>query len=295
MANTPISRPVTGFTVPWELLGPLTAAAPQDWAEISYKASVLGAVLEHTLLVVDKGGVTYRIGDKDDLAEAIRELRRSEYTPENGPWFGVTVILKSDGAKVMSRRYGAAPAFEQPVPDQAYAEDLRLFPRDGAAVPDWLREKAGEPGEAGSAAAQPDQPWTAPTPAGELRHAKVFDGIDPLNGAPVVNRNGLSDQESAQVLGYLKAGPVFLFARSFEKDVFFPQNPPAVPLTFATDGTWIWAGAVAYYLEKYGMPPEEGLLAHIRACGYTLPEVTQEAKDAARDQMTGRGPGGPNS
>lgn len=282
MANSPISRPVTSFTVPWDLLGPLTAAAPPDWAEISYKASVLGAMLEHTLLAVDKGGVTYRIGDKDQLAEAVQELRRAEYTPANGPWFGVTVTLKSDGAKVMSRRYGAAPAFEQPVPHQAYAEDLRLFPRDEAAIPDWLREKAGQ--------AEPE----ADAPAG-LRHAKVFDGTDPLTGAPIVNRNGLADQEAAQVLGYLKAGPVFLFARSFDKDAFFPQNPPAVPLTFATDGTWIWSGGVAYYLEKYRMPPEGDLLAHIRSRNYTLPEVSQEAKDAARDQMTGHGPGGPHS
>lgn len=303
MPNSPISRPVTSFTVPWDLLGPLTAAAPPDWSEISYKASVLGAVLEHALLAVDKGGVTYRIGDKEQLAEAVQELRRTEYSPANGPWFGVTVTLKSDGTKVMSRRYGAAPAFEQPVPDQAYAEDLRLFPRDEAAIPDWLRQKAGQqpaqPESATETVADPvaENEAEARTPAtpAELRHAKVFDGTDEQTGAPIVNRNGLADQEAAQVLGYLKAGPVFLFARSFDKDVFFPQNPPAVPLTFATDGTWIWSGAVAYYLEKYGMPPEGDLLAHIRERNYTLPEVSQEAKDAARDQMTGRGPGGPNS
>ena len=123
MANSPITRPITSFTVPWDLLGPLTSAAPEDWTEISYKASVLGAVLEHTLLAVDKAGISYRIGDTEALADAVRELRRSEYNAANGPWFGVSVTLKSDGARVMSRRYGAAPAFEQPVPDAAYAED----------------------------------------------------------------------------------------------------------------------------------------------------------------------------
>ena len=278
MANSPITRPITSFTVPWGLLGPLTSAAPEDWTEVSYKASVLGAVLEHTLLAVDKAGITYRIGDKEALADAVRELRRAEYTAANGPWFGVSVTLKSDGARVMSRRYGAAPAFEQPVPDEAYAEDLRLFPRDDAAIPDWLRQRAGL-GNVQPATSAPE-----PTP----RRAKVFDGTDQATGMPVVDRPQLQDEEVQRVLDYLKAGPVFLFASSFDKDVYFPENPPAVPLKFATDGSWIWSGAVIYYLEKYGLPPEPELLAHIRARDYVLPEVSDAAKEAARDVVTRR-------
>ncbi|MBR7825152.1 hypothetical protein KDK95_02455 [Actinospica sp. MGRD01-02] len=289
MANTPITRPITSFTVPWGLLGPLTSAAPEDWAEVSYKASVLGSVLEHTLLAVDKAGITYRIGDKDAIGAAVHELRRAEYTPANGPWFGLTVTLKSDGARLMSRRYGAAPAFEQPVPDDAYAEDLRVFPREDAAIPDWLRQKAGL-GEA-SAAGKGE-----PVPAAEAapRRAKVFDSVDQATGMPLVSRPRLRDEEIPRVLEYLNAGPVFLFASSFDKDVYFPDNPPAVPLKFATDGTWIWSGAVVYYLEKYGLPPEPELLAHIRARDYALPEVSDAAKEAARDVVTGRGPSGPN-
>ena len=278
MANSPITRPITSFTVPWGLLGPLTSAAPEDWTEVSYKASVLGAVLEHTLLAVDKAGITYRIGDKEALADAVRELRRAEYTAANGPWFGVSVTLKSDGARVMSRRYGAAPAFEQPVPDEAYAEDLRLFPRDDAAIPDWLRQKAG----------LADAPASPSAPESTLRRAKVFDGTDQATTMPVVNRPRLRDEEVKRVLDYLKAGPVFLFASSFDKDVYFPENPPAVPLKFATDGSWIWSGAVIYYLEKYGLPPEPELLAHIRTRNYVLPEVSDEAKEAARDVVTRR-------
>ncbi|HET9170656.1 MAG TPA: hypothetical protein VFN97_14545 [Actinospica sp.] len=285
MANSPITRPITSFTVPWDLLGPLTSAAPEDWAEISYKASVLGAELEHTLLAVDKAGVSYRIGDKEALADAVRELRRSEYDAANGPWFGVSVTLKSDGARVMSRRYGAAPVFEQPVPDAAYAEDLRLFPRDDAAIPDWLRQKAGL-GDARASAEAPAAAASAPEHA--LLRAKVFDGTDQATGMPVVNRPRLRDDEAQRVLDYLKAGPVFLFASSFDKDVYFPDNPPAVPLKFATDGSWIWSGAVIYYLEKYGLPPEPDFLAHIRARDYVLPEVSDETKEAARDVITRR-------
>lgn len=289
MANTPISAPITSFTVPWSLLGPLVNSVPEGWTDISYTAAMLGSAFEHTLIAVDNAGVTYRIRGIDELADAAKELRRTEYSRENGPWFGLTIMLKSVGVQVMTRHYGVAPDFEQPVPDAAYAEDLRLFPRDDASIPDWLREKAGL---LPAAAAPGGQPARAAAPA-ELRNAKVYDGKDPKTGAPIVHRAGLKEQEAGRVLDYLKAAPVFLMAHSLAQDAFFPQNPPAVPLTFATDGTWIWAGAVAYYLEKYRMPPENDLLAHIRAQNYTLPEVTQQAKDAARDQMTGGGPGGP--
>lgn len=94
--------------------------------------------------------------------------------------------------------------------------------------------------------------------------------------------------EAGRVLAYLNAGAMVLFARSYEKDAFFPDNPPAVPLTFETDGTWIWPGAVRYYLEKYGLPPETDFLAHIRANNFTLPEVSQEMKTAARNVVLGQ-------
>lgn len=303
MANSPISRPLTSFTVPWSLLRLLTIMAPDNWTDLTYQARTVGSAFEHSLVAVDRSGVTYRIrGIDEGFPEVVQELRLTEYSHENGPWFGISVNLKSDGTKVMTRRYGVAPAFEQPVPDAAYAEDLQLFPRADAAIPGWLREKAGLPparpaaadatadGDSAAPAAQPPQPAAAPD---ELRYAKVYDGTDQQTGAPIVHRTGLTVQEAAQILAYLKAGPIFLFGRSFDNDAFDPQSPPAVPRTFATDGTWIWSGGVAYYLEKYRMPPENDLLAHIRAQNYVLPEVTQKAKDTARDQLTGgRGPAG---
>jgi hypothetical protein len=130
-----------------------------------------------------------------------------------------------------------------------------------------------------------DDSTAAPQPP---RRARVVDGMDQATGRPVVNRPGLRDDEIRRVLAYLHAGTVFLFARSFDKDLFFPDNPRAVPLTFATDGTWIWSGAVAYYLEKYRMPPEPELLEHIRSRNYVMPEVSDEAGQAARDLMTRR-------
>jgi hypothetical protein len=129
---------------------------------------------------------------------------------------------------------------------------------------------------------------TAPQP---LRRAKVFDGRKE-DGSPLVLRSDLpSVDEIMRVVGYLKAAPTILFGRGLDKDAWSSEDLPVVPRSFSTDGTWIWSGAVTYYLQKYGMPPEPELLAHVRAQNYTLPEVSEEARRAASAQLTGGGPG----
>jgi hypothetical protein len=297
--NTPITGPIVAMSLPWELLQGLHTVLPGDWTDATYEAKFLGTSWESSLVYVTASGVTFRLsGDSGDLEpadKAAAELRRAEHTAEHGPWFGITVDLRSAGTQLMTRIYGKQPEWRQPIPEAAYAEELRLFPRDDAAIPDWLRHKAGL-GDAPDAAETPaapkpestPEPAQTPAPPSGLRRAKVFDGMDQATGAPVVDRPRLHDDEIRRVLDYLKAGPVFLFASSYDKDVYFPQNPPAVPLKFATDGTWIWSGAVMYYLEKYGLPPEPALLAHIRERDYAMPEVSDAAKEAARDLVTGR-------
>lgn len=305
MTNTRITGPIVAMSVPWEILQGLHTVLPVGWTDATYEARFLGSAWESSLVYVSESGVTLRLtGDADDteaLDTAAAELRRAEHTAEYGPWFGISIDLRSDGNQLMTRIYGTLPEWNQPVPEVAYADDLRLFPRDDTAIPAWLRQKAGL-GDAPAAAdavrdadtvddaAPPPAPAPAPTtpPAPGLRRAKVFDGLDQATGAPVVNRPRLHDDEHRRVLDYLQAGPVFLFASSFDKDVYFPDNPPAVPLKFATDGTWIWSGAVIYYLEKYGLPPQDELLAHIRERNYVLPEISDETKTVARDIITGR-------
>jgi hypothetical protein len=133
-----------------------------------------------------------------------------------------------------------------------------------------------------------DDSLAAPQP---LHRAKVFDGRKE-DGSPLVLRQGLtSDDEITRIVGYLKAAPTILFGRALDKDAWSPADPPSVPRSFSTDGTWIWSGAVTYYLQKYGMPPEPELLAHIRALNYTLPEVSEESRRAASEQLTGRSAG----
>ncbi len=121
-----------------------------------------------------------------------------------------------------------------------------------------------------------------------LRRAKVFDGRNE-DGSPLVLRPGLgSVDEIMRIVGYLKSAPTVLFGRGLDPDAWAPQDPPAVPRTFSTDGTWIWPGALTYYVQKYGMPPESDLLEHIRSRDYAPAEVSAQAQDAATRQLLNR-------
>jgi hypothetical protein len=119
---------------------------------------------------------------------------------------------------------------------------------------------------------------------GAMRTPRVHDGLDE-SGRPVIEREPLAPDERDRVLAYLSAAPVVLAARSYDADLFAPDRPAAVPMNFRTDGTWVWPGAVGYYLREHGIAPDPDLLAHIRDRGFAVPDVDDETRDLAASQI----------
>src|SRR5262249_12672004 len=74
-----------------------------------------------------------------------------------------------------------------------------------------------------------------------------------------------------------------------------PEHGQTVPNTFRTDGRWIWSDAAAYYLHRYGLAPDPGLLAYIREREYVMPTVDGAAQHRAGAALRRllRGPGRP--
>jgi hypothetical protein len=118
-----------------------------------------------------------------------------------------------------------------------------------------------------------------------MRRAAVFEpwGAD---GRPA--REPISVQEAERVLEYLRLPPIVLSARGFGKDELAPDAPSAVPLTFRTDGQWIWSGAVEYYLQQHALAPEAAFLEHIRRSGYQPAQTTSQQRAAAVARIIGR-------
>ncbi|MFC4120092.1 hypothetical protein [Nonomuraea zeae] len=102
--------------------------------------------------------------------------------------------------------------------------------------------------------------------------ARVFDGV--RDGVPYF-LPGHPRVHDPRLAGYLKAGAAILSTASTELDHLDPARGAVVPLSFRTDGTWVWTDTVTYYLEEHGIRPDEELCAHIAAQGFRCPAVDQ--------------------
>jgi hypothetical protein len=84
---------------------------------------------------------------------------------------------------------------------------------------------------------------------------------------------------------YLSAGEPLLVTPTLDPDVVEPGLGRMVPVSFRTDGFWIWSDAATYYLRRHGLAPDPELLAHIRAADYAPPEVDGAALHRAGAAM----------
>jgi len=115
--------------------------------------------------------------------------------------------------------------------------------------------------------------WTA-TPGGPLLIARVFDTYRPETGPGFDETHPqLDGGERDRVLSYLDEGVPLLITPALTEDVVDRARGEVVPTVFRTDGRWIWADAVAYYLREHLLAPDPDLLDEIRGNAYTLPEV----------------------
>ncbi len=107
-----------------------------------------------------------------------------------------------------------------------------------------------------------------------IQVAAVFDEVDAVTGPRFrPDHRRLDDSEGDKVASYLRAGELLLVAASGMDDVIDPTALNCVPMSFRTDGRWIWADACAYYVERHRLEPDPGLLAHLRSNDYTVPPV----------------------
>ncbi|WP_438874564.1 hypothetical protein [Symbioplanes lichenis] len=106
--------------------------------------------------------------------------------------------------------------------------------------------------------------WTAERPE-PIVVARVFDGADPVTGpwfAP--GHPVLAGAERDLVLARLEGGRPLLTTTERADDVVAPGRGAAVPLSYRTDGAWIWTDTAVYYLREHGLAPDPELLAHFR-------------------------------
>jgi hypothetical protein len=100
----------------------------------------------------------------------------------------------------------------------------------------------------------------------------VFDSIDARHGPQfAADHPRLSADERVAVARYLYSADAVLRTTATMPDVMAPCGRKMVPLSYRTDGSFIWSEAVAYYADRYGLAPFSPLLEAIRRAGYRPP------------------------
>lgn len=116
--------------------------------------------------------------------------------------------------------------------------------------------------------------WASSPPV-EVTTAPVFDAVDPVTGPSFAEDHlRLTDpDERQQVLAYLTGGTALATTTARMDDILDSARSQVVPMSFRTDGTWIWTDTVSYYLEQHELAPAAPLLEHIREVGYHVAEL----------------------
>ncbi|MER7383330.1 hypothetical protein ABT337_16805, partial [Saccharopolyspora hirsuta] len=283
----------------------LLQGAPEDWQEITVEYRATGEY--HDLLgeVAAQDGSSRPLEPPAELREIFESLREGMYRPDVGTWLSALYVVERPSSYRIDINFDTEPGWQRPLPRAAYVDELRRFPRAEENIPDWMRERidgtAPTPGApvndapveppAAETPAVAEPPAVEPTAAPEadeptgFQVANAFDDFDEQGRPVVAEREPVPSDEVAQLRQYLENAPVVLAAREDEEDQLDPERPAVVPSTWHTDGTWLWPGAIAFYLAQYGVPPEPEFLAHIRRRGFQLAEVDDATRDAAVSEL----------
>lgn len=254
--------------------------APADWTHVVGTYRAVGDHVEcPPLMVWDLTGSVDPWEPPAELAFLFDRLRagmyyrRVEGDPETGrgTWSAVDFTVEFDRTCRIHVSYDwdVEPPWSKEPATESVRRELVRFPRQDTDVPEWMRRRAG---------------LSAPR-AGGPRLAPVFAATDE-------DRSPVEQAERDSLLGYLDRAPIVLAARGYDTDRLDPTAPRTVPMTFHTDGTWVWSGAVGYYLRVHDVAPDPELVAHIRAREFRLPEVDESARDRAVSLITGAPPAG---
>lgn len=252
----------------------LRAPSDRDQIRVMYRASGNHEEMVGHILGID--GQLREWEPPRELLEFYRRMRAGMYREGAGTWSAASTVVEWPLKLSINFLFPEDPRWRRPPTRNDILDDLEMFPRSQENVPDWMK------------AILPNAQRVAEV-AGRFRHARVFDRRD-QGGRPVVNRPPVPENEVQQVLGYLNTAHVIMGGRGFDQDLFDPNGARDVPAAFHTDGRWIWPAALPHYLAKHGVPPEQELVDHIRAAGFTPPELDQDTKDAAYIALTGEIP-----
>lgn len=270
----------------------LLQGAPEDWQEITVEYRATGEYTDLLGEMSAQDGSSRQLDPPAELREIFERLREGMYRPDVGTWLSALYVVERPSSYRIDINFDTEPQWQRPLPRAAYVDELRRYPRADENIPDWMRERVEGIEPEGGAPEVPDSPaevaaaQTTTEQTGGFRFANVFDGVDDEGRPVVAERQPVPGDEVTSLRQYLESAPVVLSARENEEDMLAADRDRSVPSSWHTDGTWVWAGAVAYYLAQYGLPPETALVDHVRNRGFQVGEVDEATRGAVVRELT---------
>jgi hypothetical protein len=288
----------------------LLRSATEDWQQITVEYRATGDY--HDLLgeVTTQSGAREAWEPPEELVGVFEHLREGMYRPDVGTWLSALYVVERPSSYRIDINFDTEPQWNRPLPRAAYVDEFRRYPRAEENIPDWVQAKLNSSSApvqehvetpVHSAPSEPEPAVTAqapmpPYPAAvestapdrsdvALRRVAVFDGYDE-QGRPVVTaRKPVAQEELAMLRQYLENAPVVVASQNTDTDRLDPNSTVGVATNWHTDGTWLWPDAVGFYLAQYGVPPQNEFADHIRQRQFTLPEVDEQTREAARREV----------
>ncbi|GAA3841343.1 hypothetical protein GCM10022243_04650 [Saccharothrix violaceirubra] len=256
-----------------EITRALAEDAPEGWTRIDVEVWALGAWQLLTASATTTAGVVHW-SPRPMVGQGFTRLRTATYGP-SGAWYRADYVVERDGTPRVAYDRKTEPPWRpfyfrpHDEPDFGYArQELLRFPRALGDTPDWLVRAAAEllDLEVGAGTGRLD-PWQ-PALSSDLTSARTFDAV--VEGdTPVFHRQPVNADEKQLLLGFLRGGVVVLAGRGHAPDLMHPEREQRVPMTYLTDGRWVWSESVTHYLEHYDIAPDNNFLAHIRHVRYS--------------------------
>lgn len=130
----------------------LTEIGPPGWDLVDMRASMTVDTQQIRLVALLRDGREVTLSAPGEevhgrIVEAMTELRRLLFRPDEGTWFSMRVSAKQETYSVAYDRHHEPP-WESPLDPQLYLRDFEAFPRDLIHRPFWLldRLRAARPG-----------------------------------------------------------------------------------------------------------------------------------------------------
>jgi hypothetical protein len=121
----------------------------------------------------------------------------------------------------------------------------------------------------------------------EMRMARLWKDV--VDGRPVLDPDLMRTADQGligRVMSYLDGGAMVLRAPTLMDDHLDDTRRGCVPVTFMTDGEWVWSDEHRYYLQQYGILPEPDFLRHMERCDFQTPAVTDAERKSALELLT---------